>query len=230
MTTGFVTTRYPNGVTNAAIGSTLESYIATDPSAAHTYFDDFNSYTAAQWTVTKTQGGATQAIIAGDGGILSLVNTSANNDLNAIQLVNETFAFVAGKRAWFKCRFSLSNATNAAMVIGLQIADTTPLAASDGVWFSSAAASTTLNMVVEAASAATTTQVATGLANATYYTCGYAYDGGSSVFAYFNDTLVASSVITNLPTRTLTISAAVANGTAAANTLNIDYMFAGTER
>ncbi len=230
MTTGASTTNYPNGVTNAAVGSALSTYISVDPTTAHTYFNDFNTYAAADWTVTETQGGATQGIINGDGGILSLINSAANNDLNAIQLANETFAFVAGKQAWFKCRFSLSNATNAAMVIGLQITDTTPLAVSDGVFFSKAAASTTLNMVVEASSTATTTQVATGLANSTYYTAGYYYDGYSTIYAYFNDNQVASSAITNMPTHTLTVSAAVANGTSAGNTLNIDYIGAFTER
>jgi hypothetical protein len=230
MTTGFASTNFPNGVTNATLGTPLGTFIAADPSLVHSFFDDFNSFTAAQWTVTETQGSATQAITNGDGGILALVNSSANNDLNAIQLANETFSFVAGKQAWFKARFSLSNATNAAMVLGLQITDTTPLAASDGVWFSKAAASTTLNMVVEASSALTTTQVATGLANATYYEVGFHYNGGSGLYAFYNGNYVASSAITNLPTRTLTISAAVSNGTAAANTMNIDYIFAATER
>jgi hypothetical protein len=223
------TTNFPSGVSTAGLGSVLETFVLPDPTSVHLYFNDFDTFTAGQWTVTETQAGATQAIINGDGGILSLVNSAASADLNAIQLVNETFAITAGKQAWFKCRFSLSSATNAAAVIGLQITDTTPLAASDGVWFSKAAASTTLNMIVEKSSALTTTAVGT-MADGTYVDAGFYYDGVSSVQAFLNGVKVGSSVTTNLPTRTLTISAAVSNGTAAAQTMNVDYILVATER
>lgn len=223
------TTNFPGGVTNAALGSVLESYPVSDPTALHTFFNDFNSFTAAEWTVTETQAGATQGIANGDGGILALVNSAASADLNAIQLVNTTFAIVAGKQAWFKCRFNLSSATNAAAVIGLQVIDTTPLAVTDGVFFSKAAASTTLSLVLAKASALTTTAVGT-MADATYVDAGWYYDGASSVQAFLNGVKVASSAITNLPTVGLTISAAVSNGTAAAQTMNVDYILASTER
>ena len=220
-----VTTNLATGITNAQVDSALGTFIAPDPTVAYVYFDDFASFIAAEWTITKTQSGATQAVANGLGGILALTNTAANNDLNAIQLANETFAFTAGKRAWFKCRFQLSSATNAAAVIGLQITDTTPLAVSDGVFFSKAAASTTLNLVVEKTSTATTTVVGT-MADATYVDAGFYYDGQSAITAYLNGQSVATSVVTNLPTHTLCISAAVSNGTAAAQTMNCDYIFA----
>src|SRR5690348_5134520 len=107
-------TNYPGGVTNASYESVLGQIPVSDPTALHFWFNDFDSFIPAEWTVTETQAGATQAIINGDGGILSLVNTAASNDLNAIQLLNTTFVITAGKQAWFKCRFSLSSATNAA--------------------------------------------------------------------------------------------------------------------
>lgn len=224
-----VTTNLPTGITNADANSVLSTYIAPDPTAAYVYFDDFASFIAAEWTITKTQSGATQAVANGLGGVLSLTNTTASADLNAIQLANETFAFTAGKRAWFKCRFQLSSATNAAAVIGLQITDTTPLAVSDGVFFSKAAASTTLNLVVEKASTATTTAVGV-MADNTYVDAGIYYDGQNTITAYLNGASVATSVVTNLPTRTLCISAAVSNGTAAGQTMLVDYVFASADR
>lgn len=229
MTTGYASTNYPNGVTNTTVGTTLGSFVLPDPTSVHAFVDDFNTFTAANWTITKTQGGASQAVITGDGGILSLINTTATNDLNAIQLAFENFAFTAGKQAWFKARFSLSSATNAAAVIGLQITDTTPLAVSDGVFFSKAAASTTLNAIVEKSSTSTTA-VAGTMADNVYAVVGCHYDGNSSVNVFFNDSQVASMAITNLPTHTLTISAAVSNGTSAGQTMNIDYILAATER
>jgi hypothetical protein len=229
MTIGYATTNYPNGVTNAAVGSALQTYILPDPTSAHTYFNDFDVFTAADWTVTETQAGATQAIANGNGGWLALVNSAANNDLNAIQALNTTFAFTAGKALWFKCRFKLSNATNAAAIIGLQVIDTTPLAVTDGVFFSKPAASTTLSLVVEKTSTATTTTAGT-MADDTFVEAGFHYDGSNSVFVYFNGNRVASSAVTNLPTVGLCVSIAVANGTAAANTMTVDYYLASAER
>ena len=225
-----VTTNLATGITNAPVDSALGTFIAPDPTVAYVYSDDFASFIAAEWTITKhtvrCNAGGCQRL---GHGILALTNTAANNDLNAIQLANETFAFTAGKRAWFKCRFQLSSATNAAAVIGLQITDTTPLAVSDGVFFSKAAASTTLNLVVEKTSTATTTAVGT-MADATYVDTGFYYDGQNTITAYLNGQSVATSVVTNLPTHTLCISAAVSNGTAADQTMNCDYIFAAFDR
>lgn len=230
MPVGYATTVYPDGVTNAPTGSALQTYVLPDPTTVHTYTDDFNTFTAASWIVTKTQGGASQAIITGDGGILSLINTAAANDLNAIQLAFENFAFTVGKPAWLKVRFSLSDALHSAAVIGLQITDTTPLAVTDGFYFSKPDASTTVSFVTEKASAATTTAVGT-MASGTMAVLGAHYDGNATITLYFNDVRAASCVVTNLPTRTLTVSAGVANGvTAAAITMNVDYIVATTER
>jgi hypothetical protein len=227
---GYATTVYPDGVTNAPTGSALQTYVLPDPTTVHTFTDDFNTFAAASWTVTKTQSGATQAIIAGDGGILSLVNTAAAADLNAIQLAFENFAITPGKPCWLKVKFSLSDALHSAAVIGLQITDVTPLAVSDGFYFSKPDASTTVSFVAEKSSAATTTAVGT-MASGVLASMGAHYDGNSNITLYFNDVRAGSCAITNLPTHTLTISAAVSNGvTAAAVTMNIDYIVATTER
>lgn len=224
------TTNYPNGVTNSTLTGTMNSYTAPDPSNSATYFNDFFTYAAGDWTVTETQAGATQAIGAGDGGWLALVNSAANNDLNAIQVPVTCMTFEAGKQLWFKTRFKVSNATNSAIVIGLQVVDTTPLSVSDGVYFNKAAASTTLNLLtIKTAVGTTTTAIAT-LADDTFVTVGYYYDGGTTITAYANDASVASFTNTNMPAVSLTVSIGVANGTAAANTLTVDYILASKSR
>lgn len=228
MTVGYPPTHHPNGINNAAIGSALNSLVIPDPTSVHQFFDDFNIFTAAQWTGTAT-GSVTNAVINADGGVLSLINSAASADLDALQLIHEPFVLTAGKQAWLKARFSLSSATNAAAVIGLQITDTTPLAVSDGFFFSKPSGATTLNFVAEASSVATTTAVG-AMADGIMVTVGAHYDGVSSIFLYLNDNRVASCATTNLPSHTLTISMAVSNGTAAANTMNIDYILAATER
>ena len=63
------TTRYPNGVTNVAANSILGAYGAPDPTRFHEFFDDFDRFVAADWTITKT-GTGTTALFAEDGGVL----------------------------------------------------------------------------------------------------------------------------------------------------------------
>lgn len=226
--TNITATNYPNGVTNAALNSVMYGYGADDPSVFHSYWNDFDVYTAGDWTGTAT-GSVTNAVIAGNGGILSMINSAANNDLDSLQLKAASFAIVAGSKAWFKARFSLSNATNAALTLGLIQTTTTPLTVTDGLYFSKAAASTTLNLITAKASAASTVAVGT-LANTTYVNVGWHYDGASAIAAYLNNVKVGSLAVTNLPTANLNLTIAVSNGTAAANTLNVDYIGAFNER
>lgn len=231
MPTGYSTTNFPDGVTNAALQTVMSSYVAEDPSVVHAYWNDFDAFDAAgDWTNTHT-GSITNAVVAGNGGILSIGNSAANNDLDSLQLNAASFAIVAGSRSWFKCRFNISNATNAALTIGLIQTTTTPLTVTDGMWFSKAAASTALNFNIAASSAVTTLPAVATLANTTYLNVGWHYDGLSSVTVYVNNVRVAgTTVLTNLPTVNLNLTMAVANGTAAANTLLVDYILMANER
>lgn len=231
MPVGFATTNYPDGVTNATLETVLATYGAEDPSRFHAYFNDFDAFDAASdWTLTTVGTTPTAAVAAGNGGILSMVNSAANGDLDSLQLKAASFAIVAGNKAWFKCRFNISNATNAALVIGMIQTTATPLTVTDGIYFSKAAASTTLNMILAKASATTTVAVGT-LANTTYVNVGWHYDGASTVSVYLNNVKVGgTNVLTNLPAANLNLTMAVSNGTAAANTLLVDYIGCFNER
>ncbi|QPF87049.1 hypothetical protein IC762_12430 [Bradyrhizobium genosp. L] len=228
--TNITTTNLPNGITNAALNTVMSSYGAPDPSVFHSYWNDFDTFASGDWTNTAT-GSVTNAIVAGNGGILSLGNSAANNDLDSLQLKAATFAIVAGYKAWFKCRLNISNATNAALTIGMIQTTTTPLTVTDGLWFSKAAATTAMNFNIAKSSTTTTLSSVATLANTTYLNIGWHYDGGSTVSVYVNNARVAgTSVLTNLPTANLNLTLAVANGTAAANTLLIDYVGMFNER
>ena len=105
------TTRFPNGVTNVGEDSLFAALGQLAGPEFHTYFEDFDYYAAADWTVTETQAGATQALTDGDGGLLLLTNTAADNDLVALQKVGESYRFESGKKLFFEARFKVSNAT-----------------------------------------------------------------------------------------------------------------------
>lgn len=225
-------TRFPSGVTNAAPQTTLAQYGAPDPSAWHTYFDDFDTYTAGQWTVTET-GNATQALTDVDGGVLLITNAAADDDASYSQKVGESFLMEAGKRAVFKTRLKISDATQSDFVIGLQITDTTPLDATDGIYFIKADGSTSVSAVCRKnATTGSTSATATTIASDTYIVLGWYYDGKSSVAVFVNDAKVATldGSSSYLPDTELTVSFGIQNGEAVAKTMSIDYIFAAKER
>jgi hypothetical protein len=227
-----VTTGIPSGVTNAVLGSALESYIGMDPSTVHQYFNDFDVFTTGDWTGTAT-GSPTNAIAAGNGGILSLANTAPSGDLDQLTLKAATFAFAAGQQVWFKARFQIADATNSLIILGLQNLNTNAFAATDGVWFYKPSASTTMSAVLAASSTQTTSSAPSNLtiANATAANVGFYYDG-AAMNLYFNDVNTGNVSVANLPAAgtNLAVTIAVKNGTAAAQTLLLDYILAAAER
>lgn len=229
------TTNFPNGLTNNTAQNCLGNMTQPDPTLLHTYFNDFDTYVAGDWTVTETDAAATQTLADADGGVLLLTNTAADNDLVALQKKGESFTFTAGKETFFKARLKVSNATQSDFVIGLQITDTTPLAVSDGVYFLKADDAATVDFKVVASSSATTASAIATLADDTYYTFAFYYDGVSYVNYYIgtdtlNPTYLGRSVVTNLPTTELTVSFALQNGSAAVRTMSVDYIFAAKAR
>jgi hypothetical protein len=228
--TAISTTNFPNGVTNAPLNSVLQTYGAVDPTVFHAFFNDFDVFTAGDWTGTAT-GSVTNAVAAGDGGLLSMANSAANNDLDSIQLKAASFQIVSGQQAWIKARFKLSNATNAALTLGIIQTTTTPLTVTDGLYFSKAAASTTLTAKVAKSSTASSVNVGT-MADDTFVVVGLHYNPNvDAITVYLNGNRVGQLPTTNLPTGVnLNVTLAVANGTAAANTLTTDYILVATER
>ena len=227
-----MSTNFPDGLTNVYDTAPLGQYLDTDPSLCHLWFDDFDSYTAGNWTVTETQAGATQAITAGDGGILALVNSAADDDLNQIQWAVSTFRQAADKRLWIKARFKVSDATQSDLLIGLYVTDTSPVASkpSSGVFFQKLDGSTSLTLQVGSASTYSSLTLGT-MASDTYVTVGVYYNGADTLTGFFNDVRVGSVASTNLPTAAdNSVGIALQNGDAVARTLSVDYLMIAKER
>jgi len=223
-------TRFPNGVTNVGEDSLFADLAMPAPTKFHSYMEDFDYYVAGNWTVTETQAGATQALTDGDGGLLLLTNTAADNDLVSLQKVGESFRFASGKELFFEARLKVSDATQSDLVVGLQITDTSPLDVTDGVFFIKADGSTTVSLVVEKNNTATTTSVGT-MADDTFISLGFYYDGASTIQYSVNGSVLGTSVTTNLPDdEDLTVTFAIQNGEAVAKTMTVDYIFVAKER
>lgn len=225
-------TNFPTGVTNVEEYAPLGNFLANDPTKMHVWFDDFDAYVAGNWTVTETQAGATQGIVDGDGGILALVNTATEDDLNQIQWAKETFRLAANKKTWIKARFKVSNATQSDVLIGLYITDTDPVATkpTDGFYFQKLDESTSLTFQCGINSTYTQTTVGT-MADDTYVEVAAYYNGVDKIDLFWNGTRVASSVSTNLCTdEDLAVAIALQAGSANARTLSVDYLLVAKER
>ena len=224
-------TRFPNGVTNVGEDSPFADLTMPAPTKFHTYYEDFDYYVAGNWTVTETQAGATQALTDGDGGLLLITNTAADDDLVALQKVGESYRFASGKKLFFEARLKVSDATQSDVVIGLQITDATPLDVSDGVFFIKADGSTSVSLLVEKNGTATTTSSVATMANDTFISLGFYYNGASSIEYSVNGVVKGTSVTTNLPDdEDMTVSIALQNGEAVAKTMTVDYVFVAKER
>ena len=232
--------RYPNGVTNSDATADTSQLPILDPTKVYVWFNDFDDYDAAQWVITTTEAGAssaTEAVGNADGGVLVITNDSNDTDADYLQWSGvsgsgaaETFKFATGKKLWFKARWKLSDVTDTAAVMGLQITDTTPIDVTDGVFFYKADTAAALTLEVEKDNTATSTAVATMVAD-TYIVTTFYYNGVNAIEAFIDDVKVGTSVTTNLPDdEELTISFGLLNGGAAANVLSIDYILVAKER
>lgn len=227
-------TRFPNGLTTAAKVSTLGEFVALDPTKAHIYFEDFDYFTAADWTITTTEAGAgsaTEALTDADGGVLLVTNAAGDNDNDFFNKVGESFLMAAGKKAWFKARFKVSDATQSDFVMGLQITDTSPLDVTDGIFFQKDDGDASLDFYVEKNDTATTETAVATVVDDTYLSVGFYYNGDDNIAVYVDDVLKANVATTNLPDdEVLTVSFGIQNGEAVAKTMSVDYILAAKER
>lgn len=232
-------TRYPSGVTTVAKSNVLGMYGLPDPTAWHTYFNDFLTYVAGEWTVTEV-GTGSRALTDINGGALLITNGATDDNSNQLQKVGESFLLAAGKKAFFKARFKVSDATQSDFLIGLAVTDTTLQGAvsgagvTDGIFFNKDDGDALLDFNVQ--KNATTGQTrAAGVATVvddTFMTVEWYFDGVSEVKYYVDGaqkgTLNGTS--TYLPDTELTVSLAIQNGEAVAKTMTVDYIFAALER
>lgn len=236
-----VPTRFTNGITNVPKRFNLGDLLEPDPTKLGRIFVDFTGidYITTQWTVTETQAGATQSLIAADAleefGVLRLVNTAGATDLNSIQLTTVPI-FIADttKRWWLKALVSRDNA-DAGMGFGVQAVNATPFTVVNGIWVQVIGASTDATFRISKASAQTTATATAAYPTSalnTFVALGMSYDGRGTINCYVNDNAVAAiTTITNLPnTAAMTPTIATLNTTANARNMDVDYFFFGVER
>lgn len=229
-------TRFENGVSDVLTGM-WSKFGQLSPTAWHKYFEDFDYFVAGDWTITTTEAGngsATEALTDEAGGVLLVTNDDADNDADFFQKKGESFKFAAGKKTFFEARIKTNDATETDIILGLIITDTTPLDASDGVFFLKADGAATVAFKSVMNSVATTQASVATLTDATFVRLGFYYDGASAIEVYVDDVKVATVSVTPGSTlcndEDLTVSFGIVNGEAAAKTLSVDYIFVAQER
>jgi hypothetical protein len=228
-------TRLPDGVNNSRLDTIFSSMPFLDPTKFHTFDDDFDYFLAADWTVTETQAGATQALIAGDGGLLSLVNSAADNDVNQIQKLPAAFLPTIGKRLFMKCRVSVSDLTQSDLAVGLinVSADATVLANSvDGIFFLKADDANSVSIYCRQDNTTGSVSAVVGALVAGLNDLDVYYNGIDRVYYALNGAVIGYLTVSaaTFPNAVTTVTVSSKNGAAAAITVNVDRMFVAQER
>lgn len=236
--------RLTNGITTVPSTNPLGMFGMPDPTKWYVFFDDFHQYTAdaLKWVVTTTEAGggsATEVCSDANGGVLVITNDNADNDLDFLQSTYETFLLAAGKRAFFKTRFKINEVIECDAQIGLVIRDTTPLDATDGIYFQTDDGDANLDIVCRKnATTGSTTAVAHALVADTYLTAAWYWDGISEVKYYINDVHIgtltgvyAAGASVYLPDTELAVSFGIMQGEVTnVKIMSVDYIFAAVER
>jgi hypothetical protein len=226
-------TRLPSGVGTVTAANLFADFKAPDPTQYHLWYEDFDSYVAGDWVVTETDAGATQALTAGDGGLLLVTNTAADNDLVALQKTPAAWTLTLGKKSFFRARFKVSDATQSDVVIGLQVVDVTPLDVTDGIYFLKADGSAALSIVCrkDATTGSTSASSIGTLVSDTFIELGWYYDGVSKLHYEVDGTVVGALTVTDyLPDANVTVSFAIQNGEGVAKTMTVDFLLCAKER
>lgn len=232
-------TRFPNGVSNRPENDIWGGSMPfPDPTSFHAFDEDFDFFLAADWTVTETQAGATQALAAGNNGLLLLTNSAADDDINQVQKVPAAFLPAVGKKLFMKCIFQLSDVVQSDFAIGLQLANvngTDLTVATDGIFFLKVDGAATIALYARqadvAANSATSGAIAT-LVNATNVELACFYNGVDRIYYSVNNAVlgyitVSASILPNVVCAPIV---SLRNGEAVAKTATIDKIYVAQER
>jgi hypothetical protein len=240
-------THSPNGLSTQQSKTLFGNLPVPFKMAQTCYFEnDFvkgTDYTAADWTTTTTSG--SNALTAGNGGWVLLTSAASTNDIQHMAATPAPFLLTQGYPFWFGMRFKSADIVDPAFIMGLEVVGGT-FTPTAGVYLTKAAAGTSLNLVMRNASTSTTTVVPGTLANGTFYTAGFYYNGNSNgeitgfctagnqepnlaskAYASVGGYAVGRSAdMTNFPTVALTPAFGVKADTTVARTLTVDWIIA----
>lgn len=232
-------TRWPGGFTNALPGSLFGDLKRSRPT---TYFEQFQDYqgvlVSADWVSTGT--GTIALVPASPNGVALFTNSAANGDETSLQYAGGTAAFLgqygsaAGKDLIFAASVSLADVLNTAILLGLAVVDTSPIATlpTGGMFIYKPAASLYPQGYSRAASVGSNTaQSQTPMANGVMVDLSIQYIAAdNAIRLMIGDAGFRLPAPMTLPGALLAPTLSIRNGTAGAKTMNIDWWYAARER
>lgn len=213
------------------------------------FFEDFNvetsnpayifsgtNYTTAvadgtikNWVLTRTATGTASTTI--NNSTLQIINGTADNDNNFIQLNRDLFMPTVGKKLFFEAKIRCtSDITNSDIVCGLMPTDTTPLGGY-GIFFQKDDAATNFTFRNSCASGVSAVSPSLTIADDTWYKLNFFYDGVQTTSFWINDTFYGVAGFTRFPTASYVKPiVGLQNGDANSTILEVDYIYAAQER
>jgi hypothetical protein len=229
-------TRFTSGVTTVPPSDLLGSYPLPEP--FHTgststvgvcaYENDFCNVGGTEYTATGSATFPVSTTIAGGAAVLT---PSGATTAGSVYKTGQSFQFQAGNRFWYATRVQASAVSGTkSFYVGLQAGSSV----NDGLWFSKAASSTSVNLVSTVGSTATTlvTGVATAAA-ATWLDVGF-YFNGVDLQVFVNNALVARVSAPTIGSSGTKLTNAILTPVfqitpTATDTLTVDYVLAAQE-
>ena len=226
-------TRYPSGVTNTGPTTDTAMLPFPDPTRHHVFFNDFDVYTVGDWTATATSIGAgtsAGAVADADGGILRITTAANEDDGLFLQSKGEGFLLEVGKKTIVKARFSVGDAIQSDLIIGLHSTDTTPMDATMRFAFISEDGSAALFFNNDNNTTDSDSGTVATLADDVFVTVAAYYDGAGTIRLFLNDNLVNTMTGITPPAAEMAVGIGYLNGAAGAETTDIDYILVWKQR
>lgn len=244
-----LTTPFPNGVTNAKLEGTMSSSGVPDPTYSHLFADDFDTFLTGVWTDTIVGSGTATVLTSGDGGQLAVVTSAGATDSLFLQRPTATFKLNSGKQMFFKFAGILSDVTNEVFLAGMCNSSTTFAGVTDGIYIQKPSGASQLNLVINVGGTAVTVPFPAACVPvaATYFEVGFMVDNLGNVAGYWNPPTgsqmllnpaatnqargrVCQALVPPLTTVALAPTFGIQNSSAAAHTLDADYIVCSNER
>jgi hypothetical protein len=219
-------TNFENGVNNRNASSLFGSMAQLDPTRFHNYMEDFDYFTAADWTLVST---GTTALVDGSGGILRLISGAVATNEESLLKAIANFRIGSAAPRYFRAQIEVDDATECNINVGL--ADSAALVPNNCVQFRKDTADTDLDILVRSGSVTIDEDTAiASIADATQFTVEFFWDGQDRVYYGVNGTPRGFLDVATLPVGVLSPTLSLFAGAAGAVTLDLDYLFAATER
>jgi hypothetical protein len=219
-------TNFENGLNNRNASSLFGSMAQLDPSRFHSYMEDFDEFIAAQWTLVTT--GAT-AQIAADGGVLQLTTGAVATNEESMIKVPDNFDITQPRPTYFRAKIEVDEATECNINVGL--ADSAALVPNNCIQFRKDTSDLDLDVLLRSGSADIDVALAVAsIADATSFTVEFYWDGQDRIYFGANGTPLGFLDASTLPVGPLAPTVSVFAGASGAVALDLDYLFAATER